>query len=1369
MTTLDKSVGKKGSLSNKLLSLFVCTVLVLSMPNISAFGEVASGDQGQGSSSSGQGSGDQQAGSDAVQEAVVSIQAVNAHIVVDGTAVTASTVKVSAGEDFSFTVQADAGFEVRSVSATDSATGATVAITDSAGVYTVAAKDVGSTLVVTVTASAVQEQKAATQTLQDPQAQPEIVAADASETVTLTVEYFYSTGGRASNTWQSEYVPGESFQAPVPQLAGYNASCAGYTIQYDSGTGTYYIAGTITQDTAATVIYTPQDVTYKVTHKFEQLNGTYNDEVDTVNSTVGQWTTAQAKVRAGYTSTAPVNVVLVDNSTDIVIIYTLDTHKLSYNSNGGSYVSPSYAKYGATVAVTSTVPAKNGYTFAGWYKDSALTQPAGASLVLTAETVLYAKWTPKSVGYTVVFWKQKVTDSKTATNAQKTYDYAESATGRTATVGTSVSPTSADQSKSYTGFTYNGTNSVSVTVAADGTTVLNVYYDRNLMTLNFYTRSGSNWSISQTFTGLYGSTLASNNYTWPTGYSWNEQQNGFGTTQTFLDAFIFPDAGTTYNLYGQNTQSGSTIRHYKQNIDGTWNSTATNEVSASGGTFNITNKYNGFTVAQYRTYRNSNWSSWQNCSPGDTVSSGYTILEVRHTRNNYNLAYYNYNTISNTVSVPYQSLLGSYATYTPPHPAGLPSYYAFIGWYKDPTLTTLFNFATETMPSSGVTVYAKWAAPIYSISFETAGGTPVAPQNITAGQTATAPADPTREGYEFQGWYTDSTYSTPYDFNAPITQNTVIYAKWKQITATTYTVKYLRASNGTPVFPEEVYAGVVGTSVNAVAKQHATLIPDATTKTLASLSYNASTNVITFLYSEPHDVYYKVQYVNYATGDLIEEEPPIATSVNQVVVYSKDISGYEVTADWQQKALADETDPNHLVNNIITFYCKPIITVTASTASKTYDGTPLTAGGTYTGNVRPGDNVQITTVGSITNVGSVANTVGNVKVMRGSTDVTDNYVIHKSNGTLTVNPVAITVTANSATKAYDGTALTDGGWSVTSGAFVGADGIASAAVTGTQTAVGSSANTLESYTLKPGTVAGNYQITKADGTLTVTNATGLVTITANDAAKTYDGTALTNATAAATGLPAGFTVEVTSTSAITDAGSTPNVIATYKIYDAAHSDVTSFFTNVTTADGTLTVNPVAITVTANSATKAYDGTALTDGGWSVTSGAFVGADGIASAAVTGTQTAVGSSANTLESYTLKPGTVAGNYQITKADGTLTVTNATGLVTITPAITPPVTPPTDDTPATVAPVTTEAPEVSIADDETPLAAPKAIECWVHWWILLGIVVTAAYSVAVALRRRKYTSDLAGWEDEVLGGRTPKNPQAPTPIGSAVKEA
>ena len=104
--------------------------------------------------------------------------------------------------------------------------------------------------------------------------------------------------------------------------------------------------------------------------------------------------------------------------------------------------------------------------------------------------------------------------------------------------------------------------------------------------------------------------------------------------------------------------------------------------------------------------------------------------------------------------------------------------YTFIGWYTDDTYDTEFDF---TQPITGnTTVYAKWTAKNYEVSFVTEHGDAPTSQNVKYNGTATDPGKLTAEGYTFDGWYTDDTYSTEFDFTQPITGNTPVYAKWEK-------------------------------------------------------------------------------------------------------------------------------------------------------------------------------------------------------------------------------------------------------------------------------------------------------------------------------------------------------------------------------------------------------------------------------------------------------------------------------------------------------------------------------------------------------------------------------------------------------------
>lgn len=102
--------------------------------------------------------------------------------------------------------------------------------------------------------------------------------------------------------------------------------------------------------------------------------------------------------------------------------------------------------------------------------------------------------------------------------------------------------------------------------------------------------------------------------------------------------------------------------------------------------------------------------------------------------------------------------------------------YTFDDWYAEDN--TKFDF---TQPiKSNTTVYAKWTAKDYEVSFVTEHGDPPTSQNVTYNGTATDPGKLTEEGYTFVGWYADAAYTTEFKFSTPITGDTKVYAKWEK-------------------------------------------------------------------------------------------------------------------------------------------------------------------------------------------------------------------------------------------------------------------------------------------------------------------------------------------------------------------------------------------------------------------------------------------------------------------------------------------------------------------------------------------------------------------------------------------------------------
>lgn len=104
--------------------------------------------------------------------------------------------------------------------------------------------------------------------------------------------------------------------------------------------------------------------------------------------------------------------------------------------------------------------------------------------------------------------------------------------------------------------------------------------------------------------------------------------------------------------------------------------------------------------------------------------------------------------------------------------------YTFGGWFKDANLTTPWNFATDVV-TAATTLFAKWNPILYTVSFNTDGGTAVAPVQVAYNSTFAAPTPPTKTDVIFGGWYKDAALSTVWNFATDVVLgSTTLYAKW---------------------------------------------------------------------------------------------------------------------------------------------------------------------------------------------------------------------------------------------------------------------------------------------------------------------------------------------------------------------------------------------------------------------------------------------------------------------------------------------------------------------------------------------------------------------------------------------------------------
>ena len=351
-----------------------------------------------------------------------------------------------------------------------------------------------------------------------------------------------------------------------------------------------------------------------------------------------------------------------------------------------------------------------------------------------------------------------------------------------------------------------------------------------------------------------------------------------------------------------------------------------------------------------------------------------------------------------------------------------------------------------------------------------------------------------------------------------------------------------------------------------------------------------------------------------------------------------------------------------------------------------------------------------------------------------------------------VTPKEYTVTTDSATKTYSGTALTAGGKveGIVSGETV------EFTTTGSQTEVGTSKNTYE--LVWKSAKATNYTLAKESiGELTVkaksivpddSDKTGITVNEPSDSK--YDGKEhkeVLTVTDTKTGkeLVAGTDYSVTYSSDLVNAG-------TVKVTVAGLGNYSGSFTK------TYKITKRSVTLTSATVSKVYDGSALTNTSITVSGDGFVEGEG-ASYEVTGTQTEVGNSANSFE-YKLNENTLASNYNITKVVGTLTITAAPAPVT-------PVTPSTPSTPSSTTsttPRTPSAPQVTtpvetVEKETTPKAEPKKEEkveeeytpkaSPQYYWALINLIcaiLTVLFGLLLLISKRHKDEDDDEDDDE-----------------------
>lgn len=460
-----------------------------------------------------------------------------------------------------------------------------------------------------------------------------------------------------------------------------------------------------------------------------------------------------------------------------------------------------------------------------------------------------------------------------------------------------------------------------VTVAADGTTILNVYYDRVEFTLHFR-KARSNSDNYGTIKAKWGANIreAFNQKCKSAGTSnWSEKSNAEGPWTSYLD--IMPTEGRTY--YANTEGSGtSTAYYYVEGLDGKDTLFYENKSTGTGYTVTVEEfiEISGFTFDAKRSAK---------------VGDSFNGAKFYYTRNSYNLKFHNYNAYVDGKggSVQYEAPLSGY-NFMPDYPAGLePNAYVFDGWYTTAGCYegSKADLSTMTMPASDVILYAKWVPKTHTVkAYQTKDAIENGEDalhtylNVPHGTTVTpTPADPKRDPYKFVGWFyiSDTGEEKAYNFSMPVNRDLNLYAKWSSNTLMTYTVKY-ELEDGTQIAPPTTGSALAGTTKTFNAKTGTELNEGYQSGYFPKVSSHSLTinieggNEFTFIYVAKEKVEYTVRYLEKGTGNELAEPKTMTTSAAVVTETFKQITGYAPDAYQKQLVLAAEN------NEIIFWYVK---------------------------------------------------------------------------------------------------------------------------------------------------------------------------------------------------------------------------------------------------------------------------------------------------------------------------------------------------------------------------------------------------------------------------------------------------------------
>jgi len=600
--------------------------------------------------------------------------------------------------------------------------------------------------------------------------------------------------------------------------------------------------------------WTPNTVKYTVEHYQKALNGQYVliDSDRTQTGKVGEQTTAVAKNYTGFTAQAvKQQTIASDGSTFVAIYYDRNLYDLKFVYGNGSNDIALKVPYG-TAIVEPFNPTKEGYNFAGWNVAIPDVMPANA-LTFTAI------WTEKTdTQYIVKHYKQELNGE---------YEL-EQVDGMFGTTGQYTSA----KARTYTGFTAKKFDQK--TILPDGSTVVEIYYDRNINSLSWNVNGGN--SLTGEYTDgdvIYGTTIKLPDTPSRTGYSFVGWYKDEAMTAPLEDKATMPDVslilhakwkvnqykitfdsnggsaveaitqdyGTVVKEPTAPTKAGYTFAGWKlKGVDYTFTSMPAENITLVAEWTALSNIQ--YTVEHYMEKLNGSYDSTPddtdhlNGSTGAVVNAnakGYTgftydpnvsgtissgivkedgslVLKLYYKRNSYNLTWNGNGGNVDTTGATKGSVKFGETIISPTNNPTKTGY-TFKEWSGYDN--------NMTMPAKDITFTAEWKVNQYKITFDSNGGSAVAAIMQDYGTVVNAPADPTKEGYVFAGWKLNG---VDYTFTTMPAEDITLVAEWMIDINIPYTVEYyMEKLDGTyPSMPDDTdhLKGMTGAVVNANAK-----------------------------------------------------------------------------------------------------------------------------------------------------------------------------------------------------------------------------------------------------------------------------------------------------------------------------------------------------------------------------------------------------------------------------------------------------------------------------------------------------------------------------------------------------------------------